>query len=46
VRKLETYRASMMLLVLMHLTLAMWTMNQISLFQERLSGHKNSLWIS
>ena len=32
----------MMLLVLMHLTIAMWTMNQISLFQERLSVHKNS----
>ena len=40
-----TYQVCMMLLVLIHLTLAMWTMNQISLFQERLSRHKNLSWI-
>ena len=41
-----TYQVSTMLLVLIHLTLSMWVMNRMSLFQERLSEHKNFFWTS
>jgi len=37
-----TYQVSMMLLVLIHLTISMYAMNQMSLLQERLSGHRIS----
>ena len=36
-----TYQVSMTLLVLISLTIYMGTLNEMSLFQERLSGHRN-----
>ena len=41
---LTTFLVCMMLLVLMDLTTFMWVMNEIHLFQERLSELKDSFW--